>query len=133
VHLKLVIPSDDGRVMERPENDGFVPSGEILVLLERLADHSSEVVVSDALTDYERSRFYLDAAAAANRQHPKVKVGRPFGSNRHPGSDFGVAVPGLVVYEEEDGLPADVYPHEGSDGKIETIREYLVRLGPQAV
>lgn len=130
-HMKLVCPSDDGRVMAVPENDGFLPSAGIRDLLDR-SGHTYEEVHADALPDEARMDLYArDACGAANRRHPKVKVGRPFGSNKYPGSYFGLDVPGLLVYDA-DGTVVDVYPHEEPDGRIVRIREYLLGVASDA-
>jgi hypothetical protein len=97
---------------------------EIRAMLEQLATRGVrfEIVETSTLPDEALIKTYLEAVTPAVWR--KYRVRQVFGSQRHPGRLFGKEVPALVVYEGENHVPTDVYPHE-EGGRIVTIREFL--------
>lgn len=125
MHLRLIAPSDMGKVLDDPANEGF-DLGWIHQLLEQLRGrgHSYEVVDSDTLPEEARQSTYLDAASRALRL--RIRISQVFGSRRQSGaSGFGTMVPALLVHEHEGGSLIDVYPHTLKDGPMTTIRGFL--------
>lgn len=123
MHYVLVARPDDADVYSTPENAGYV-FDEVANLLRNSADDSFEVLDTTHQSDDERYSLYIDGAVAA--AGTRYRVARVFGSNRHPGEDFGWRVPGLLVYAEKgDAYPVDVYPHENRDGEMVTIAAHL--------
>ena len=127
--LKLIFSSTTDP-MQRPENVGF-SLNPILDTLERLqlAGYRIDVVDTSDMSDRDRYELYLAEAvmAAGNR----YRVRRVFGSNNHPGEDFGEHVPALLVLRGPNDRPTDVYPHETTAGGLVTIASYLHEAVPR--
>jgi hypothetical protein len=113
-------------VFESPENAGF----DAATVKERLAGEASgsfEILDTTQMSDAERYELYISQAIAAAGN--RYRVARVFGSNRHPGEEYGRRVPALVIYaDKNDQFPADVYPHELRDGRVETIADFVSSL-----
>jgi hypothetical protein len=132
MHFALVCRPDAEDVYASPENAGYTFPAILRELARRgEAGHSYAVIDTTNLSDDQRAQLYIGTAvvAAGNR----YRVARVFGSNRHPGQDFGWRVPALLVYAAKaDTYPVDVYPHEFKDGRIETIASLLASDQPVA-
>lgn len=115
-----------GTLLDTPANQGFQLE-EIRALLKQLEAQGVQLELVDTgnLSDEARMQAYLEAAMPAIRR--KYRVQRVFGSKRFSGRYFGKEVPALVVYEEEDRPPLDIYPHN-KEGRVVTIREFLEHL-----
>jgi hypothetical protein len=125
MHIALVCRPEAQDVYSSPENEGYSFS-EVLAALRSRTERgdSYEVIDTTNFSDSERGSAYIDRAVAAAGS--RYRVGRVFGSNRHPGEDFGWRVPALLIYaERRDRYPTDVYPHEFKDGRVETIAAFL--------
>ena len=106
--------------MTRPENTGY----DFDRILETLGGKTYELIDTTGMSGADRWKIYSEQAvsAAGNR----YRVARAFGSNRHPGQDFGDEVPALLLYSTETDLyPVDVFPHEQRNGDIVTIADHL--------
>jgi hypothetical protein len=126
VHSVLVCQPLTKDVFESPENVGF----DVAAVKEKLAGDSSgsfEVLDTTTMSDAERYELYISQAVAAAGN--RYRVARVFGSNRHPGEEYGRGVPALVIYaDKSDKFPADVYPHEHRDGRLATIADFVSSL-----
>jgi hypothetical protein len=124
MHFSLIC-RPNGEPYSSPENAGYDYQCVVEALEGRLAvGDSYEVTDTSGWSDNERDRLYIDGAVAAAGN--RYRVGRVFGSNRHPGEDFGGSVPALLIYAGRgDTYPTDVYPHEFKDGRMETIAAFL--------
>jgi len=105
-----------------PSNKRF---GEVVKLLEQLKKRGigSEIIDTDSLSEDEINIAYQGAVVPSVNK--KFGIRRVFGSRRRSGCLFGREVPALLVYEEGEQYPYDVYPHEVGQGRIITIYEYL--------
>jgi hypothetical protein len=112
-------------VSPRPENEGYDYSRVVAALEQHSTQGDTYKVVNTArMTPDERYTIYNEATPAAMRK--RYRIGRVFGSNEHPGEDFGGGVPALLVYlNKTDPNPTDVFPHEHKDGRLVTIAAYL--------
>jgi hypothetical protein len=128
VHFKLVCRPSADDVYDIPENAGYDHKGVVDALEARITRGDSfEVSDTVNMTDDERDSIYIEEAIAAAGN--RYRTARVFGSNKHPGEDFGWRVPALLVYANQgDRSPADVYPHEFKDGRMETIAGFLASL-----
>lgn len=115
--------------LDVPANKGF-DLNEILTLLKSLRSKGIEyeTVESSALPEVELSEAYVNAAVPS--VYKKYRIRKIFGSRRRSGWLFGKGVPGLLVYEEGDKYPSDVFPHEELNGNIVTVKDYLENLLP---
>lgn len=125
-HVVLLCQPNTADVFQVPENDGF----DIVAVTERLGRDGSgsfEVIDTSPMNDEERYELYVSQAIAAAGS--RYRVARVFGSNRHPGEEYGRRVPALVIYGDKgDQFPVDVYPHEYRDGRLETIADFVASL-----
>ena len=87
---------------------------------------SNEIIDTDSLSEEEIQKVYL--AAVVPSVFKKFGIRRVFGSRRRSGWLFGREVPALLVYEEGEQYPADVYPRDEGRGRVKTIREFLYGL-----
>ena len=108
-----------------PPNEGFGEVMNLLWLLEKRGV-SSQITDTDSLSAEEIQRVYSDAVVPS--VFKKFGIRRVFGSRRRSGWSFGREVPALLVYEEGEEYPADVYPHDEGQGTVRTIREFLYNL-----
>jgi len=111
---------------ETVANRGF-QLNEIRVLMEQLEACGTRVELIDtsSLPDEELYSAYGQAIIpAVHRHYPIRKI---FGSKKRSGWLFGKSVPALLVYNNENHHPTDVYPHQDG-GRIITIREFLESL-----
>ncbi len=127
MHFKLVCPSNASVVLERPENAAYDRNR----VIEKLDGHhahgdSYEVTDTTAMSDADRSGIYLSEAIAAAGN--RYRIARVFGSNEHPGEDFGRGTPALLAYKQMGDRPVDVFPHEFKDGRLVTIADCLAEL-----
>jgi hypothetical protein len=86
MHYVLVCRPNTGDVYATPENEGY-DYPQIVELFRGRPEDTHEVLDTTELSDGQRHTLYIDRAipAAGNR----YRVGRIFGSNKHPGLDFG--------------------------------------------
>ena len=107
-----------------PCNEGF---SEAMNLLWILKQHgiASEIIDTEPMSEEGLYNEYMSAVVPS--VHKKFKLRQIFGSRRRSGYLFGLEVPALIVYEEGQQHPIDVYPHE-EQGRVITIREYLEDL-----
>jgi hypothetical protein len=128
MHFTLICRPDVTDVYQSPENQGYHYARFVETFERSVArGHSYEIIDTSDWSDQDRDRIYIDGgvAAAGNR----YRVARVFGSNSNGGADFGWRVPALLVYNDRgDTYPADVYPHEFKDGRIETIAAFLASV-----
>ena len=82
VHFALVCRPQADDVFQTPENEGY-DFARIAGVLEGCSGDTSEVIDTTSLSDEERHSLYIDRAVAAAGN--RYRVGRVFGSNRHPG------------------------------------------------
>ncbi|MFC2003438.1 hypothetical protein ACFLV4_05800 [Chloroflexota bacterium] len=87
---------------------------------------TNEIIDTDSLSEGQIQKAYLDAVVPS--VFKKFGIRRVFGSRRRSGWLFGRGVPALLVYEEGEQYPSDVYPHDEGQGKVKTIREFLYDL-----
>jgi hypothetical protein len=107
-----------------PANDGF---GRALEFLRRLEGEGflCEIVDTIGLSEDVVYKAYADAWLPSVSK--KLGIRRVFGTRRRSGCFFGREVPALLVYEDDDELPVDVYPREEL-GRIVPITEFLEEL-----
>ena len=106
-------------------NKGFHEVMNLLWLLEKKGI-SNEVIDVDSLSEDDVQKAYL--AAVVPSVFKKFRIRQVFGSRRRSGWLFGRGVPALLVYEEGEQRPSDVYPHEEGQGRVKPIREFLYDL-----
>ena len=111
--------------LEVPSNKHFHEVLNLLRLLEKKGV-SNEIIDTDSLSEEEIQKAYLDAVVPS--VFKKFGIRRVFGSRRRSGWLFGRGVPALLVYEEGEQYPSDVYPHDEGQGRVKTIREFLYDL-----
>ena len=105
-----------------PKNEGLQ---EVESTLNQLSKKNRLLKVDTSHWNHDqRFSIYGDAIVVAVMK--KSKVRKVFGTNRHPGTNFGKEVPALVLYNEDD-YAIDVYPRM-EDGEIITIKQYLDSL-----
>jgi len=128
MHFKLICRPDATDVYPSPANEGYDDATVLKVLEQSVAGgHSFEIVDTSSWSDEDRAGLYIDGAVAATRS--RYRVARVFGSNSDGGGDFGWRVPALLICNDRgDTYPADVYPHEFKDGRIETIAMFFASL-----
>lgn len=121
--LKLYY-STEQQPLGDPANQGFSEAMELLTLLERQGI-SCERIDTSKLSDEEIYEAY--ARAWTPSVFKKLGIRRVFGTRRRSGCFFGKGVPALLVYDEDEDHPVDVYPHEELSRTI-TIKEFLEEL-----
>jgi hypothetical protein len=89
-------------------NEGFEEVMYILWLLKHRG-HEVEIVDVDSITEAELKKAYEEAMIPAIAK--KCPIRRIFGSKVRSGYRFGKEVPALLVYEENNDKPTDIYPH----------------------
>ena len=110
--------------LDYPPNNGFSEAMDILASLQ------SQGIIYEKIdtTELPDDKVY---EAYADAWHPSVSkkfgIRRVFGTRRRSGCFFGREVPALLVYEDSDSRPCDVYPQERL-GQTITIKEYLTGL-----
>ena len=104
-----------------PANHGF---DKVLELLNNKG-FNYKVIDTNKLSNEEIQEKYIEACAPS--VYKKYRIRQVFGSRRHSGWLFGKGVPALLVYEEAEKYPVDVFPHE-ERGRIITVKEYLENL-----
>ncbi len=75
--------------------------------------------------DSEVNDIYINACMPS--VFKKYAIRKVFGTNRNSGVFFGKQVPALLVYEDNQMVPIDVYPHEKGKREIEIV-EFLKNL-----
>jgi len=111
-----------------PANQGFDEVMALLTLLEKQGI-GCERIDTSKLSDEEIYEAY--AKAWIPSVFKKLGIRRIFGTRRRSGCFFGREVPALLVYDEDEDHPVDIYPHE-ERGRIMTIKEFLERLAGEA-
>ena len=111
--------------LDAPANEGFHEVTNLLWLLEKKGVNH-EIIDTDSLSEEEMQEAYL--AAVVPSVFKKFGIRRVFGSRRRSGWLFGRGAPALLVYEEGEEYPSDVYPHDMGQGKVRTIRSFLYDL-----
>ena len=111
--------------LDVPSNRGF---NEVMNLINLLKEKgiSTESIDTDSLSEEALLKAYTDAVVPS--VFKKFGIRRVFGSRRRSGQLFGKGVPALLVYEEDQQSPTDVYPHDKGQGNVRTIREFLYDL-----
>ena len=99
----------------------------ILKLLEALERQGIQCdrVDTARMSEEDIAHAYIEATLPTARR--KYKVRQVFGSRRHCGFLFGKQVPALLVYNEGQPYPVDVFPHEIMLKEIK-VEDYLERL-----
>jgi hypothetical protein len=97
---------------------------EILTLLERRGINCERIDTSK-LSEEDLYKAYLKAWTPS--VFKKLGIRRIFGTRRRSGCFFGKGVAALLVYDEDEDQPVDVYPHEEL-GRTITIKEFLEEL-----
>jgi len=119
--LKLY-QSANNQPIDVPANRGFHEVMNILWLLKKRGINN-EVIDTDSLPEEDIQKAYQDAVIPS--VYKKFGIRRVFGSRRRSGWLFGKEVPALLVYEEGEKYPYDVYPHDDGQGIIKTINRFL--------
>ncbi|MFC2012627.1 hypothetical protein ACFLVU_05805 [Chloroflexota bacterium] len=108
-----------------PANKGLPNVTNLLKLLQRKGI-DSQIIDIDSLSDEEALKAYSDAVVPS--VFKKFGIRRVFGSRRRSGVLFGREIPALLVYDDDQEYPSDVYPHDEGQGKIVTIEGFLYNL-----
>ena len=116
------------RLLDIPCNKDFDNVENLLKLLSRKGI-TVEIINMDSLSEADTLKAYSDAVMPSVSK--KFGIRRVFGSRRRSGWLFGKGVPALLVYEEDEGYPIDVYPHDEGQGRIRTVKEFLFDLQTQ--
>ena len=116
------------RFLDIPSNKDFDDVGNLLKLLSRKGINI-EIFNMDSLSEADALKAYSHAVVPS--VFKKFGIRRVFGSRRRSGWLFGKGVPALLVYEEDQDYPVDVYPHDEGQGTIRTIKEFLYDLQTQ--
>ena len=89
--------------------------------------HVVEFIEGHRLTEDELEELSADACRGLEAPPHKNgrQLGHPFGTNTDPWLDFGVGIPVLLVYDDDERC-VDVYPHLESERTL-TINGYLSR------
>ncbi len=111
--------------LDIPANKEFRDVANILLLLKNRGI-SNEIIDTSSLSEEGIQKAYSDAVVPS--VFKKFGIRRVFGSRRRSGNLFGRGVPALLVYDEGDQHPSDVYPRDEGQGKVRTIREFLYDL-----
>jgi hypothetical protein len=100
---------------------------EIFSLLRKCEEKRIECKIIDTkdMGDPEINDIYLNACTPS--VFKKYAIRKIFGTNRNSGVFFAKQVPALLVYEDNQIVPSDVYPHEKGKQEIEII-EFLKNL-----
>ncbi len=116
------------RLLDIPCNKDFDNVENLLKLLSRKGI-TVEIINMDSLSEADTLKAYSDAVMPS--VFKKFGIRRVFGSRRRSGWLFGRGVPALLVYEEDEDYPIDVYPHDEGQGRIRTVKEFLFDLQTQ--
>ena len=116
------------RLLDIPCNKDFDNVENLLKLLSRKGI-TVEIINMDSLSEADTLKAYSDAVMPSVSK--KFGIRRVFGSRRRSGWLFGKGVPALLVYEEDEGYPIDVYPHDEGQDRIRTVKEFLFDLQTQ--
>lgn len=91
--------------------------------LKKLKGKVANIKSVDICNETKDKRYDLYSKTWTPSVFKKYRIRKVFGTQRNPGTLFG-EVPALLVYDDSDNFPSDVYPHD-KHGKVETIEEYL--------
>ena len=97
----------------------------IFANLSRNSDVNTQVIDAGKIEEADRQKLYFSIVPLSVRL--KFQIRRVFGSRRIAASLFGLQVPALLVYEQDDENPVDVYP-TSHKGHVVTISEYFTEL-----
>jgi hypothetical protein len=108
---------------ERPFNsESNSGISEATALIKELADeHNIQIIDTTSWDDELRFKAYSDVITVAVIKQSAIR--RIYGTNRHPGVNFGKQVPSLLIFDN-DGHPIDAYPREVK-GEVITILNFL--------
>jgi len=123
VKLKLYYNSKQ-HPQNDPANQGFSEAMDLLAVLESQGIHCDRIDTV-RLPNEKVYEAYADAWTPSVSR--KFAIRRVFGTRRRSGCYFGREVPALLVYEDSNGDPIDVYPHEKL-GRTVTIKDFLKGL-----
>jgi len=123
--LLRLYQSSKHQLLDIPCNKDFKDVNNLLGLLNGKGI-ISEIINMDSLSEEDVLKAYLDAIIPSVFR--KFGIRRIFGSRRRSGWLFGRGVPALLVYQEGNASPIDVYPHDDGQGRIRTVREFLFDL-----
>jgi hypothetical protein len=92
--------------------------------LEKLSDAGIPVTMIDTakMEDEQLYKDYMEATYPSVRKQYRIR--QIFGSQNKSGQFFGRQQPALVVYQEEDSHPVDVYPHDENGVRVR-IEDFL--------
>ena len=125
--MKLIVyrPSDGSKIGRAyRQNEG---GDSALNRLEQMRRENPNIRIVDTteLSEHERDQHYIRAAAVTG-SFTRHAVRRIFGSNKHPGTLFGIGVPAVRVEGATPDDSGDIYPHEEA-GRVVTILDFLNR------
>jgi len=125
MNLVVYRPSDRSKI-ERAyrQNEGVDTALDRLEQM-RQEDPNIRIIEATELSVQERDKHYISAAAVIG-SFTRHAVRRIFGSNKYPGTLFGIGVPAVRVEGATAGDPGDIYPH-AAGGRIVTILDFLNR------
>lgn len=79
-----------------------------------------KIIDTKGMSDSERYQLYITRAIVPSARK-KYKIRQIFGSRKHSAPFFGKEAPALLVYEEGEKPPIDVYPHEKNGKRVEIV------------
>jgi len=96
----------------------------LFLQLNKLEESGIPVTIIDTASMEEKQIFehYMEATYPSVRK--QYRISQIFGSQSKSGQFFGRQQPALLVYQEEDRHPVDVYPHD-FNGKRVLIEDFL--------
>ncbi len=100
---------------------------EVFSLLRKCEEKGIEYKIVDTkdMGDPEVNDIYINACMPSMLK--KYAIRKVFGTNRNSGVLFAKEVPALLVYEDNQVVPSDVYPNEKGKRYIEIV-EFLKNL-----
>lgn len=100
---------------------------EIFSLLRKCEEKGIEYKIVDTkdMGNSEVNDIYINACMPS--VFKKYAIRKIFGTNRNSGVFFAKQVPALLIYEDNQIAPSDVYPHEKGKREIEIV-EFLKNL-----
>jgi hypothetical protein len=100
---------------------------EIFSLLKKCEEKGIEYKIVDTkdMDDSDINGIYINACVPS--VFKKYAIRKIFGTNRNSGVFFSKQVPALLVYEDNQIAPSDVYPHEKGKREIEIV-DFLKNL-----